>query len=191
MTEARRLFVAIELPGAVLTEIDEAIAPLRVKAPELSWTAPQTRHITVKFLGDVAPDRVADISRMIDAVARAHRPFAIDLSHCGAFPNFRKARVVWLGVEHEPRLELLQHDLELAAEALGFEIEGRPFRPHLTLARVKAPLDVESMRRIARAARKVDFTASVDVAELTLFESTLAPTGARHGRIHAATLGGR
>ena len=70
-------------------------------------------------------------------------------------------------------------------------MEGRAFRPHVTLGRVKTVLDIERLRRLARAARKVDFTASVDVAELTLFESTLAPTGARHGRIHAATLGGR
>ena len=65
------------------------------------------------------------------------------LQGIGAFPNFRRARVVWIGVEQEPRLELLHHDLELACEQEGFEVEGRPFRPHITLARVRVPLPIE------------------------------------------------
>ena len=191
MTDPRRLFLAIALPVSVLDELEVAIESLRAVAPELMWTVPGGRHITVKFLGDVEPDRVDGISQMIEEVVRTHRPFSIHLAHLGAFPNFRKARVVWVGVAHEPRFELLQHDVELAAEGLGFALEGRAFRPHLTLARAREALDVDDARRLARAARKVDFSASVDVAELTLFESTLAPTGARHGRVHAATLGGR
>ena len=191
MSALRRLFVAIELPAVVLNELEDAIAPLRAEAPELAWTPSSSRHLTMKFLGDVEPDRVDGISQMLDGISRTHRPFAIHLARFGAFPSFRKARVVWLGVEHEPRLELLQHDLELAAAELGFELEGRAFRPHVTLARVKEKLEVDRMRRLARAARKVDFSATADVAELTLFESTLAPRGARHGRVHAATLGGR
>jgi 2'-5' RNA ligase len=191
MTGPRRLFVAIELPNVVVAEMEDAIASLRAEAPELSWTPAQGRHLTMKFLGDVEPDRVDGITSMMDEIARTHRPFSIHLAQVGAFPNFRKARVVWLGVAHEPRLELLQHDLELAAEGLGFALDGLPFRPHVTLARVKAEVDVDRMRRLARAARKVDFSAAVNVAEMTLFESTRAPTGARHGRIYAATLGGR
>jgi 2'-5' RNA ligase len=108
----------------------------------------------------------------------------------GAFPNFRRARVVWIGVDNEPRLELLHHDLEVAGGVEGFEIEGRAFRPHVTLARVRAPLEVERARRLARLARTVDFTVTTDVLEITLFESTLASAGARYRRLHGATLGG-
>ena len=191
MTGARRLFLAIELPKVLRDGIGDAIQPLVGEAPELSWTPGQNRHITMKFLGDVALDRVEGLTSMIEEIARTHRPFSIQVARIGAFPNFRKARVVWLGVEPEPRFELLQHDLELAADAIGFELEGRVFRPHVTLARLTTSVDVARARRLARAARKVDFSASVDVAGLTLFESTLAPTGARHSRIHAASLGVR
>jgi 2'-5' RNA ligase len=109
----------------------------------------------------------------------------------GAFPNFRRARVVWIGVEQEPRLELLHHDLELACAQEGFEVEGRPFRPHITLARVRVPLPIERLRGLARVARTVRVKATAPVESITLFESTLAPSGARYRRVHAATLGGR
>lgn len=73
----------------------------------------------------------------------------------------------------------------------GYEVEGRPFRPHITLARVRAPLPVERLRGLARVARSVRAAAMVRVERITLFESTLAPSGARYRRLHAAPLGGR
>jgi 2'-5' RNA ligase len=85
----------------------------------------------------------------------------------------------------------LHHDLEVAGETEGFEIEGRAFRPHVTLARVRAPLAEDRVRRLARAARKIDFSATQPIGEITLFESTLAQAGAPYRRLHAAPLGGR
>ena len=185
-----RLVLAIELPADVLGELESAIAPLRAEAPTIAWVAVAKRHLTLKFLGDVLEARVAGVAAFVDAVAHRHRPFAMQLHGIGAFPNFRRARVVWAGVEHEARLELLQHDIEVAAEVEGFEIDGRAFRPHVTLARVREQMDLEQARRVARAARRIDFSADVAVSGITLFESTLAPAGALYRRVHAATLAG-
>jgi 2'-5' RNA ligase len=114
----------------------------------------------------------------------------MNLGGVGAFPNFRRARVVWMGVESDPRLELLHHDLEVACGDAGFEVEGRPFRPHITLARVRAPLALDRARPFARAARRVAYAASEEVRALGLLESTLGSGGARYRRVHAASLGG-
>jgi RNA 2',3'-cyclic 3'-phosphodiesterase len=186
-----RLFFAIELGDALLELLDETTAPLRAEAPELAWVPREQRHLTLKFLGDV--DQAA-ASRLVEAADRAaamHAPLEMHVREVGAFPNFRRARVVWIGVEQEPRLELLHHDLEVACAEEGFEVEGRPFRPHITLARVRAPLPVERLRGLARVARTVRMHAMVPVERITLFESSLAPTGARYRRLHAAPLGGR
>ena len=186
-----RLFFAIELGDAVLDLLEEAAAPLRAEAPELAWVPREKRHLTLKFLGDVEE---ASAPRLVDAAERAaarHQPLQMHVREVGAFPNFRRARVVWIGVEQEPRLELVHHDLELACADAGFEVEGRPFRPHITLARVRAPLPAERLRALAKTARRVRMEAVVQVERITLFESTLAPTGARYRRIHAAPLGGR
>jgi RNA 2',3'-cyclic 3'-phosphodiesterase len=186
-----RLFFAIELGDTLLDLLDDTMAPLRAEAPELAWVGREHRHLTLKFLGDVKDD---DVPRLVAAAERAaarHVPIEMTVREVGAFPNFRRARVVWIGVEQEPRLELLHHDLELACEQEGFEVEGRPFRPHVTLARVRSPLPVDRLRRFARLARSVRMAATVRVEWITLFESTLAPSGARYRRVHAAPLGGR
>jgi RNA 2',3'-cyclic 3'-phosphodiesterase len=186
-----RLFFAIELSDALLDMLDQETAALRAEAPELSWTTREKRHLTLKFLGGVDEEATPRLIEAAERVAAAVRPMEMGVREVGAFPNFRRARVVWIGVEQEPRLELLHHDLELACENAGFEVEGRPFRPHITLARVRAPLPVERARSFARVARSVRLRASEQVKEITLFESNLAPSGAHYRRVHVATLGGR
>jgi 2'-5' RNA ligase len=185
-----RLFFAIELGDSLLDLLDRETESLRAEAPELSWTTREKRHLTLKFLGEVSD---GDAPRLVDAaerVAAKVRPMEMSLREIGAFPNFRRARVVWTGVEQEPRLELLHHDLESECERVGFEVEGRPFRPHITLARVRVPLAVERARRLAVAARRVRLHATEQLNRITLYESILAPTGAHYRRVHVATLGG-
>jgi 2'-5' RNA ligase len=186
-----RLFLAIELSDHIQDLLDEASASLRVEAPELAWVDRVKRHLTLKFLGDVNDEALPGLVAAMDHAAAGHAPMEMVVREVGAFPNFRRARVVWIGVEQERRLELLHHDLELACERAGFEVEGRPFRPHITLARVRTPLPVERLRAFARVARSVRVSATVPVEHITLFESTLAPSGARYRRVHSATLGGR
>jgi 2'-5' RNA ligase len=186
-----RLFFAIELGDDVLDLLDETTALLRAEAPELAWVPRDKRHLTLKFLGDVDDSRAPRLAEASDRATARHAPVEMHVRDVGAFPNFRRARVVWIGVEQESRLELLHHELELACAEEGFEVEGRPFRPHITLARVRAPLSSNTLRALARAARKIRVQASVHVERITLFESMLAPSGAHYRRIHAAPLGGR
>jgi RNA 2',3'-cyclic 3'-phosphodiesterase len=186
-----RLFFAIELGDQLLDLLEETIAPLRAEAPELAWTRREQRHLTLKFLGSVEEADLSKLTASADRAAAHHAPLDMTVREIGAFPNFRRARVVWIGVEQDARLELLHHDLEQACEQEGFEIEGRPFRPHVTLARIRAPLSVDRLRALARAARSVKMKSTVRVECITLFESTLAPSGARYRRVHAAPPGGR
>ncbi|MEO6527977.1 MAG: RNA 2',3'-cyclic phosphodiesterase [Gemmatimonadaceae bacterium] len=185
-----RLFFAIELGAPLLDVLDTAIAPLRAEAPELSWTSREKCHLSLKFLGDVPDDAAPRLVNAADRVAANHRLLEMNVREVGAFPNFRRARVVWIGVEQDPRLELLHHDLEIACEQAGFEVEGRPFRPHITLARVHAPITIERARALARVARSVRLRVAEQVKQITLIESMLAPSGAHYRRVHAATFKG-
>ena len=186
-----RLFLALELPSATAGEIHSAIAPMRDAEPALAWVPAHKLHLTLKFIGGADAKGVDDLITATGRVASTHRPFEMDLASVGAFPNFRRPRVVWLGVGSEPRLELLHHDVEVAAAAAGYEVEGRPFRPHVTLARVRTPMPADRARALARAARAISYSATVFVDRLTLFDSATPGAGAHYRCLHTAALGGR
>ena len=188
MPSTLRLFLAINLPEETKRDIAAATAPLRETAPELTWVRDSHLHLTIKFLGDQPAERLSEIQTTIAQVAARHRELTMALAGIGAFPNFRRARVVWMDVAQEPRLELLHHDVEVACDGLGVEMEGRPFRPHLTLARVKGNQPEERMRMLARAAKRTDYATEVVVRSIDLMESDLTATGAQHTMLASASL---
>ena len=185
-----RLFLAINLEPSVRRAIVDATAPLRTAAPSLRWVDDSRLHLTLKFLGEQDEATLPPLRETMTSVARRHRGFVMRVGEVGAFPNFRRARVVWIGVERDPRLELLHHDVEVACETHGFEVDGRAFRPHITLARVNDRASVDEMRTLWRASKRVDFEAESEVRSIDIMQSATTPDGSRYERLHAAALGG-
>lgn len=187
-----RLFVAVNLPGPARRGLRAATAPLRDVAPDGAWVREENLHLTMKFLGDVEEEaRLPALREALAATVARHRAFDVTLAGAGAFPNLRAPRIVWFGMRPAPRLELLHHDVETACAGLGYEVDGRPFRPHVTLARLKAPLAQPAARALAAAARGVRWSADVTVASVDLMRSTLGAGGSRYDLLHAAPLGER
>lgn len=184
-----RLFLAINFAPEVRQAIAEAIAPLRVVAPDLSWIREPQLHLTVKFLGEQPEDLAPRITASMNAVCGRYRVVDAQIGGLGAFPNFRRPRVVWIGVSPEPKLELLHHDVETACEALGLPIDGKPFRPHLTLARVKPrAAKSDTMRNLAHAAKEVAFSEEVVISSIDLMESELTTVGSRYRMLSSSPL---
>jgi RNA 2',3'-cyclic 3'-phosphodiesterase len=184
-----RLFLAINLPATVRQQVLDATAPLRAVAPRVSWADESKLHLTLKFLGEQPDEIVEPLRQAVDDVSRTHRQFAMRVEGVGAFPNFRRARVVWIGIAADPRLELLHHDLEVACERLGFAVEGRPFRPHLTLARVRDDTGEDVLRQLARAGKQITYAGEFAVRSVDLMRSVLrGSTGARYECLHDAPL---
>lgn len=189
-----RLFLAINLASDVREAIAAAGAPLREAAPDLRWTDASRLHLTLKFLDEQPESAVKTVADAMDTIAAKHFAFEMrvgDGEHTvGAFPNFRRPRVVWMGVANDPRLELLHHDVEVACEQLGFELDGRPFRPHLTLVRVKDRIDATALRRLERAATDVVFDLESSVSSVDLMRSVTG-ADARYECLHSAVLKAR
>jgi 2'-5' RNA ligase len=183
-----RLFLAINLPDDVRREVTAASAPIRASAHELPWLDETRLHLTLKFFGEQAAERVPAIADGLARVAGQHRELLMVLGGIGAFPNFRRARVVWIGVAQEPRLELLHHDIEVACEQLGFELDGRPFRPHVTLARVKTPLSEDRMRELRRVAKRMEHRSEFIVRSIDLMQSDLSIAGPVYTTLVSAAL---
>lgn len=191
-----RLFIAINLPDAERRAIAQATAPLRDAAPGVGWVAESRLHLTLKFLGEQDGEAVGPLTHVLRRSASAHGPLALEIGGLGAFPSKRRPRVIWLGVAPDPKLELLHHDVEEACAALGYEVEGRAFRPHLTLGRVRErprgrePLDAGAAAALARSAREVQDRWTADVRSVDLMESVLGRDGTRYALLAAAPLSG-
>lgn len=186
-----RLFVAISLPETERRAVATATSAMREAARAMSWVSEERLHITLEFLGEQPEDAVEPLRRELDAAASLHAPIALRLRGLGAFPNLRAPRVVWLGVEPDPKLELLQHDVARACSELGYEREARAFRPHITLGRARARLQQHTARTLAAAARAVTYSGELDVRTMDLMASRLLPSGARYDILAALPLGGR
>lgn len=181
-----RLFLAINLSEELRSGIAVAAAPLRAAAPGVRWTSHARLHLTLKFLGEQEESRLEEIERTLRAVASRHAPSEVLVSGMGAFPSSRRPRILWIGVEHSPRLELLAHDIESSFETIGFEPEGRPFRPHITVGRLRERASVDEARALARASKRVEFEGSLPVLSIDLMQSR--PDGAAYHLMSSAPL---
>lgn len=182
-----RLFVAVNLPPPLRDAIHAAAAPLRAGGLAIRWVDPDGIHLTLKFLGEVADGRLAELIAALERACQGARPFPLEVNGFGAFPTPARARVVWVGCEAAPPLELIQHGVERAFADLGFPVEGRPFRPHLTLGRAKADTR-GGVRGLDDGLAELRFADTFTVASVDLMESTLTPRGARYTVRHAVTL---
>jgi 2'-5' RNA ligase len=185
-----RLFVAVNLPERERRAAYEATAPLRHGDLPVKWVQAASLHVTLKFLGDAAPDRADEIAAALDAAVGAARPFEVGLGGVGAFPSMARPRVVWLGVESHPALELLANDVEKALQAFGFEAELRPFQPHITLGRAKQGAKPAAFGKLETLAGRVAYGGIAPVRSVDLMESELRPEGAVYRVRHPAFLNG-
>jgi RNA 2',3'-cyclic 3'-phosphodiesterase len=140
-----RLFVAVEVPEDVRVGLAGAVAPVRERYPKARWVPTQNQHVTVKFFGTTYPRLVGWVTETAATVARNHPSFATSVKGLGAFPNARRARVLWAGLDDgRQRLERLAASLD-EAFAREFRPEKRAFTPHLTVARFDPPVGLEPL----------------------------------------------
>ena len=179
-----RVFCAIELPAEVRARAADHIARLREAVPEVraSWERTEKLHITLKFLGEIAADRVEALSGAASRAAQTMRPFTLAVEGAGAFPPHGSPRILWLGVKDaSPSLAVLQKRLEEECATAGFAREERAFHPHLTLARIRAP---QGARKLANVHQETGFAAmEFAVADLVIMCSELGAGGSRYTEI--------
>lgn len=185
-----RTFIAIELPQAVHQGLDNFCRELKRSRAQVSWVRPENIHLTLKFLGDVAPEQLNPIQEALEKAAAETAPFRLQAAGCGAFPSLKQMHIVWVGVrgDHEP-LNALQKQIESALAPMGFKREDRPFKPHLTIGRVKGRQGTRALQENLMANQAFE-TETFDVAEVVLYKSDLRPEGARYTPLFRAALAG-
>lgn len=190
-----RSFIALELPYEPKKAAAQVMAQLKPNGPDVKWVKPQGLHLTLKFLGEVKSEMLADLGKSLDKACAGRGVLELGLSSVGAFPGLNRPQVVWLGMTGQVReLTELKAAVEQNMETLGFAPEDRPFKPHLTLGRLRRsrgkrqrpdtkPLTL-ALAGLS-AFKGPDFKAD----KVVLMKSTLTPAGAVYKPLHVATLG--
>src|SRR5687768_14481435 len=133
-----RLFTALEISPETCERALDLVERLRPAAADFKWEKRENLHITLKFLGEVAPEQVDEVCRAITEAAADRAPFEFELFGAGVFPDLKRPSILWLGVrEGSEQVEKLFRAIQRGATALGFPREDRKFSPHLTLGRLK------------------------------------------------------
>ena len=173
-----RLFIAIEIPSEIRKGFAAFLSELRAVAPTAKWVRAENLHVTLKFLGHTDPSNLEKIVNALRAI-RNSQPVTLEFRGLGFFPNERRPRVFWAGMDSSPNLQPLGQDIDRSMNALGFSLEERPFAPHLTLARFNPPGLPPALAAALKqhASRKFG---SVTAREFHLIESKLKPSGAEY-----------
>lgn len=173
-----RAFVAIDPGEKVRAALAELTGRLQRKVTGVSWVRSENFHLTLCFLGEVDPEVVDRIAEILKGPLSEIEPFALGVSGVGAFPNLRRASVLWAGIDEAPgALFDVQSEIVAAARSVGLEVEDRAFSPHITLGRIRRPDNAWGEAFEAEA----DYDGGAfPVRVVSLFSSKLSPQGAVH-----------
>jgi 2'-5' RNA ligase len=174
-----RVFIAVELPGEIQQALGDVQRKLRALTDTARWVAPESIHVTLKFIGEIHEKRLEDIDAAFAGLT--WKPFTVTVRGVGFFPGTRSPRVFWAGLE-APTMQGLAEQMDARMERLGFEKEKRAFRPHITLARARESRIDAELITAAAPYQDQDF-GSFSVNSVFLFKSTLKPSGAGYEKL--------
>lgn len=176
--EKIRTFIAIKIPRELEVALGELLAEMRRAGGDVKWVHPASVHITLKFLGEITREEIAAVARAVESAAAGKASFVLRTGEKGAFPNLKRPRVFWVGLQaqHQTQLLALQREIESELEPAGFPREARDFKPHLTIGRVRSQRDID---RVAAAFTRNEFPMiDLPVCEVLIMKSELTRQGA-------------
>jgi len=186
-SKTMRCFLALYPDDAARDALSEYISSLKRVNPSMKWEKDSQIHITVKFLGDIQRSTLPKLRTALSEIHAKHGPINACIDNVGAFPNFQRPSLLWLGFgERIPVLEDVQMHIESLCSTLGFENESKGFTPHFTIGRVKRHL---SFLHLQTEIEKSSFQPiPVLFTSLRIMESTLTASGAIHRECFSVAL---
>jgi RNA 2',3'-cyclic 3'-phosphodiesterase len=187
-----RLFVAVEIPSDVILHAAEIMRKLQKGASFTgavpSWVRAEGIHQTLVFLGSQPASRIENVRDAMRRATEGIQPFRLSLSGVRLFPNERSPRVICMDLHGDlGALEVVQSRLSDFCRSAGFDVESRPFKPHITLARIKSMRGVAGLANVVRS-HKNEKAGRFDVNSIVLFRSILKREGAQYEVVHEQAL---
>jgi RNA 2',3'-cyclic 3'-phosphodiesterase len=172
----KRVFIAVKVdPDDALQRMISTLQSL-LAAEKIKWVDPVNIHITLAFLGDTEEKKIEAIAGMLKDKCSGFQEFDFKLAGAGVFKNSRDPRIIWAGITSQDKLCALENRIAEGLKSIGFVIEERQYKPHLTLGRVKSVRDTKNLKNILDRYSGFEFQ-RVDVKEVILYESILSQTG--------------
>src|ERR1700688_3384761 len=184
-----RLFVALDIPEDVRSALAALTARLRPACRNARWVRIEGLHVTLKFIGETPAEKVDAIKAALASIP-SRAPIPINFRGLGFFPNERRPRVLWAGIEASAELAALAAAVKTALDPLGIPREERAFSPHLTLARFDAPRALDALHAVVEKASLLEFGGAT-AKEFHLYQSILKPGGAEYTRLATFSFAGR
>ena len=183
-----RSFIAIELPDHIGQCLTDLVSKLREPGDGVKWVRPENIHLTLRFLGEIEPTQANVLGEYLTKECAAIPPFRLKIRGVGAFPNLRRASVLWVGLESfGDELATVQSISEMAAQSIGLPTETRPFTPHLTLGRIRG--SQPQAGTVDRLRDASDFEGDDFLVQtVALFRSELTPKGPVYTRLKECSL---
>jgi len=186
-----RTFIAIELPQEVKDKLAELQALLKKAGADVKWIEPENIHLTLKFLGEIDENKSVKVTEAIEDIAKKSKQLRMSLASLGAFPRIEFPRIIWVGIDKgDKEITELAKVLEERIEKLGIPREERRFSSHITIGRVRNPLNKDKLAKVLKeldnyfSGKNIEF----DVTKITLFKSTLGPGGPVYAALKEVTL---
>jgi len=175
-----RAFIAIGLPKEIEDYLGKLEDKLKSTQADVKWVKPENIHLTLKFLGERDDKKVEQIKGALDEVSADNNAFRIHIGSLGGFPNLNSPRVIWVGIDQgESETKKIAQGLEEKIAKLGIPKEERPFSSHITIGRTRSNKNREKLVQELKlqmnefGGQNLEFS----VTKITLYKSTLTPTG--------------
>ncbi len=175
-----RLFVGLDIPAQVTGSLERLVNQLRPTA-KVNWSRPANLHITTKFIGEWPGERLEELKRTLAAVPRPGA-LEIEVRGIGWYPNPHHPKVFFAAIHALPALATLAAETDKATARLGVPAEVRPYSPHLTLARIKTPVDLAGVRQAIAALPGLEF-GRFTADRFFLYLSELHPSGSIYRKL--------
>lgn len=172
----KRLFAAIKIHPSVkflslYNDISSSLSHERIK-----WVEPENMHLTLKFFGETAEERIPSINKALETAVSQSKPFNLKIENTGLFGSRYDPKVIWFGIEKQTELDTLAKNIFAELGKCGFEADRQNFVPHLTIGRIKELKDKQLFQQLIGKYNKMDIQAE-NVNEIVLYESILRREG--------------
>jgi len=181
-TDQIRSFVSIDVEDEqILSKVESIMSSLSSLGGDLKPVEPENIHLTLKFLGNISPAKLAEVKSALGQVK--FEPFSLEIKNAGAFPNMKRMNVIWIGVgEGWSKAQLIFEQTEKVLHEVGFSYETRPFSPHITVARVKSGRKSDETAAFLGHLTDESF-GTINVESVRLKQSVLSPSGPRYSTL--------